>query len=348
MKTVISITIDRGSGGIANSLLSYSRALALIDCKHVVIVPDDAAVLNGIQHCPNVEVILFKKWLLKLHMMSRFVFCPRLRTELARADAILLHNARLCRQLKQYRHTYVVNHSGKTRHLEHANNIIFLTTAAQQRFLSSNKARKDRINQFVIGHGFEDVIEGDVEHQPYGTVSIIAAGRFVEKKRFQDLVAAASLLKDESLPFEIHIYGQGTLKEELQNRVIQERCDNVFLHDWTPELSKQLKQSDIFCLTSSEEPFGLVVGEAMLCRLPVVTTDTDGPLDLLGRNNPQSRGGLIYHAGDVPALAAALIRLSQSQVLREEMGKAGRKNILDNFSIKSLADKLNMMLSQAG
>ena len=348
MKTVISITTDRGSGGIANSLISYSRALAINDYKHILITPDDAAVLDDIQDYQNVEVIPFKKWLLKLHVMSRFVFCPGLRTKLALADAILLHNARLCKQLKQYRHTYVINHSGKTRHLEHASNIIFLTASAQQRFISTNKTAKGHVKQFVIGHGFADVVEGHAEHQSGEKVSIIAAGRFVEKKRFQDLVAAAGLLTDERLPFEIHIYGQGPLKEELNTQILRKRLGNVILHDWTTNLHEKLQQSDIFCLTSSEEPFGLVVGEAMLCRLPVVTTDTDGPLDLLGGDNPQSRGGLIYHAGDVPALAAALIRLSQSQELREEMGKAGRKNILDNFSIKSLADKLNIMLTQTG
>ncbi len=348
MKTVISITTDRGSGGIANSLLSYSKALALIDCKHILIAPADAAVLNDIKHCSNVDTILFKKWLLKLHIFSGFVFCPDIRKKLATAEAILLHNAKLCRPLKQFHNTVVINHSGKPRYLEHARQIIFLTKAAKERFNSGSEDRETDIKQFIIGHGFEDFADKLADKTHSETVRIIAAGRYVNKKRFQDLIAAANLLNEERLPVEIHIYGQGPLKEELQVRIQRDQLNNVFIHGWATNLHEKFRQSDIFCLTSSEEPFGLVIGEAMLCELPVVTTDTDGPLDLLGSEDPQAQGGIIYPAGDVKALAAALSGLSVDSELRTKIGKAGRNNILDHFSIDALASKLNTMLTSLG
>ena len=47
---IISITLDDKNGGIAQSIVSYSKALNLINENHLVILPDSAkisTILNG-------------------------------------------------------------------------------------------------------------------------------------------------------------------------------------------------------------------------------------------------------------------------------------------------------------
>ena len=58
---ILSITLDRKKGGIANSLISYSKALDLIGEKHFIILPNDAAVKDDLLNLPNVKIFSMKK-----------------------------------------------------------------------------------------------------------------------------------------------------------------------------------------------------------------------------------------------------------------------------------------------
>ena len=57
---ILSITLDRKKGGIANSLISYSKALDLIGEKHLIILPNDAAAKDELLNLPNVQIFLLK------------------------------------------------------------------------------------------------------------------------------------------------------------------------------------------------------------------------------------------------------------------------------------------------
>ena len=50
---ILSITLDRKKGGIANSLISYSKALDLIGEKHFIILPNDAAAKDDLLNLPS-------------------------------------------------------------------------------------------------------------------------------------------------------------------------------------------------------------------------------------------------------------------------------------------------------
>jgi len=85
------------------------------------------------------------------------------------------------------------------------------------------------------------------------------------------------------------------------------------------ELSAQFAQSSIFCLPTLLEPFGIVVLEAMLHRLPVVAT-SEGALPDMVRDGVTGR---IVPPGDAPQLAKALIELLQDPQRCRQFGEAG-------------------------
>ena len=70
------------------------------------------------------------------------------------------------------------------------------------------------------------------------------------------------------------------------------------------------------------EPWGLVVNEAMLQRTPVIASDAVGAV--AGGLVEDGRNGLVYPAGDVPALTARLHALLAAPELRERLGEAAR------------------------
>jgi glycosyltransferase involved in cell wall biosynthesis len=51
------------------------------------------------------------------------------------------------------------------------------------------------------------------------------------------------------------------------------------------DLSKHYQEADLFALTSIKETFGVVLIEAMACGLPVVSTKSGGPNDIINENN---------------------------------------------------------------
>ncbi|MGB1625207.1 MAG: hypothetical protein ACPHCL_03590, partial [Candidatus Puniceispirillaceae bacterium] len=93
MKTVISVTTDRQKGGIANALVSLSRALKLAGYRHIVLLPEAATILPELEKQRDVQVLCLPLFWLKFHLFTRFFFCPPIRAEIDKASAILVHNA---------------------------------------------------------------------------------------------------------------------------------------------------------------------------------------------------------------------------------------------------------------
>ena len=71
---ILSITLDNKIGGIATSLISYSKALNLINEEHWVVLPDNAPVIKDIEKIANVRLVKIKKPLLKFHIYTNFFF----------------------------------------------------------------------------------------------------------------------------------------------------------------------------------------------------------------------------------------------------------------------------------
>ncbi len=92
-----------------------------------------------------------------------------------------------------------------------------------------------------------------------------------------------------------------------------------------PELPALYAAADVLVLPSArtatfQEPWGLVVNEAMLQNTPVIASDAVGAL--AGGLVRDGHNGLSFPAGDPDALAARLRTLAAAPEMRAEMGRA--------------------------
>lgn len=107
--------------------------------------------------------------------------------------------------------------------------------------------------------------------------------------------------------------------------------------------------ADVFVTTSRGEGFGLTIGEALACGVPVVAQNVSAIPEVVGPG-----GILIDPAGeittppgkdlwlaDVPAFTAALQRLYQSKGLRRDLGQKGREHVEKSFSWDATASLFN-------
>jgi glycosyltransferase involved in cell wall biosynthesis len=94
------------------------------------------------------------------------------------------------------------------------------------------------------------------------------------------------------------------------------------------DVAALLAASDVFCLPSHFEGLPMSVIEAMLCGLPVVSTDIRGPREMV----VEGETGFLVPAMQAAPLGAALARLAEDASLRVRMGAAGRARGLERFT----------------
>jgi glycosyltransferase involved in cell wall biosynthesis/GT2 family glycosyltransferase len=102
--------------------------------------------------------------------------------------------------------------------------------------------------------------------------------------------------------------------------------------------------ADVFVAPSRFESFGLVFVEAMRAGKPVVGCDAGGVREIVA----DGVNGLLVPPGDSAALAGALVRLLQSQPLRDRMGQAGRALFQSRFTAQQMAQASLAIYQRAG
>lgn len=147
---------------------------------------------------------------------------------------------------------------------------------------------------------------------------ILFVGKLIERKRPFDVLKAYEKIGDGKAV--LMFVGDGAQRKELEEYVHERNMDGVYFTGFQSqkELPRIFSIADVFVLPSSNEPWGMVVNEAMNFGLPVITSDKVGAAYDLVR---AGENGFIYPDGDVDKLAEFLSRLIANAELREKMGK---------------------------
>jgi glycosyltransferase involved in cell wall biosynthesis len=151
---------------------------------------------------------------------------------------------------------------------------------------------------------------------------VIAAGRYFPQKGFDKLIAAWHDVSDKHPDWELHIYGDGWLREKMQAQVESLQLKTTcFLEHSTSNIVPEYLGSSIFVLSSNFEGFGVVIVEAMSCGLPVVSFACPcGPKDIIS----DKKDGFLVEVDDIADLADKLNWLIEHEEQRIEMGRNAR------------------------
>ena len=147
-------------------------------------------------------------------------------------------------------------------------------------------------------------------------------GRLSEEKGLSTLIKAAAALPE--LP--VLIVGEGEQRFALEEMARRENAHNVsFAGYQSGEVLKRTVQDAAFLLLPSEwyENCPMVTYEAYALGKPVVAADIGGT----GESIDHGKTGLLFPAGDVEALRAAMAEVWRNKTRCEEMGRAGREKV---------------------
>ncbi len=108
-----------------------------------------------------------------------------------------------------------------------------------------------------------------------------------------------------------------------------------------PALVDAYHACDTFVLPSLHEPFGIVVLEAWSAGKPVIASQVGGLKSLV----TDERTGLFFNTKE--ELATQLLRLHQSQALRQELGDSGRAEARERYDWKRINTQLDSLYQRA-
>ncbi len=164
-------------------------------------------------------------------------------------------------------------------------------------------------------------------------VVIGMVGRFSPGKGHEELIQAAQILRPSHSSLRLLIVGEASHGEDPYEKKIHQLAHQLGVNDITvfagfrTDIPQVLSATDIFAFPSHAESFGVALIEAMAMERAVVSTNCDGVLDIV----VDGKTGLFVHPRKAAELADALARLIADAGLRERMGKAGRRRVLELF-----------------
>lgn len=155
---------------------------------------------------------------------------------------------------------------------------------------------------------------------------IITVGRLSEQKGFDLLVSAWSYITKKHPDWEIHLYGEGELENELKKSITQNGIEDSFIiHKPVKNIKEKYLESSIYVMSSRFEGFGMVLIEAMACGVPCISFDCPhGPSYII----KDGEDGILVENGNVERLAEAISTLITDTDKRVAMGKAAKQNVL--------------------
>jgi glycosyltransferase involved in cell wall biosynthesis len=162
-----------------------------------------------------------------------------------------------------------------------------------------------------------------------------AAGRLSPEKGYDILLTAAEQLLKSTLNVGIVLFGDGVLREALQQQIDDSGLSqSVALAGFTDQLDQYMHHFDLFVQSSHTEGMPSVLLEAMSARTAVVATQVGGTGELVVEGST----GLMVPPNDPKALADAMQKVLSDNDLRRTMGNNGRNRVETGFAIETQAE----------
>jgi len=179
---------------------------------------------------------------------------------------------------------------------------------------------------------------------PSGAFLICAVGQICARKGLVELVYAFEQASTQAQHMHLVIAGDVVFEHERGYFNLlrlaasaPQVAGKVHFAGHVPDVSGLLQAADLLVLNSHEEPFGLVLVEAMSSGTPVLATRVGGIPEIV---RDQENGWLVEKA-DTAGLAKKLLELSQSKALLERTARQARSVTCPQFSLERFHSQLH-------
>jgi glycosyltransferase involved in cell wall biosynthesis len=175
-------------------------------------------------------------------------------------------------------------------------------------------------------------------------LSLLYAGRLVQDKGVHTAIEALGRLVNQEGLTEVTLTIAGSGRPDYERHLHamvadQDLADRVSFRGAVPreKMPALLPQFDVLIFPSIyEEPLARMTQEAMLSGLVVVGTTTGGTKEIL----EHGVNGLTFAPEDAGGLARQIKRLAADPGLRRQLADAGRRTVLERFTLTRMMDEI--------
>lgn len=241
-------------------------------------------------------------------------------------------------------HSVYVDYLFNRHALREAAAVIANSVAIKRGFIAASGGQMSRIQ--VIHNGLDpDVFRPDIESSLPGEIGVGpdatlvgVTGRLSPEKGQDVFLRAAAEARPETDDMHFVVVGDDSIFSDNQDfigrlhRIVDrfDLQDRVHFVGYRNDMPNVYAGLDVVVDPAWEEAFGMVVIEPMACGKTVIGSRVGGIPEIIR----DGENGFLFPPGDHRVLAQTLLRIErEGEELRRRLGRAGRRTVLERFSI---------------
>ncbi|HTB98331.1 MAG TPA: glycosyltransferase family 4 protein [Terracidiphilus sp.] len=178
---------------------------------------------------------------------------------------------------------------------------------------------------------------------------VCAVGQICARKGLRELVEAFRQMQAQAPRMHLAIVGKVVFRHEeeylqaLQRDVqVSGAAGRIHFTGEFRDVSPVLQASNLLVLNSSDEPFGLVLVEAMASETPVLASRVGGIPEIV----TDTENGWLIQPGDTSALASKLLALSHDPISLQRAAENAQRTTCPRFSLERFQSEIAAYYSQ--
>jgi glycosyltransferase involved in cell wall biosynthesis len=186
--------------------------------------------------------------------------------------------------------------------------------------------------------------EFGVENRP----AVVCAATLTPKKGWREFVQAAATIKKEVPDVVFFVVGaakpqEGGFEEELRTMVASSGLtDAFFFVGFRSDMQTVYAAADVFLFPTHFEAFGRVIIEAFAASVPVISTRSGGPAEII----EDGVSGFLVEVGDVAAMAKRTVLVLTDRKVREVIISGVRERFEKCYSEAAFSARMHELFKK--
>ncbi len=255
------------------------------------------------------------------------------------SDIIFIHNASLgksCKVFFNHKPVILFFHTDKIKQIKlmrYINRVFTVNTTTSKYINKYFGYKKASFLPNCIDVDNIKIVPREFEN--YEKFKVGSMGRMVEKKGFETLINIFKQLPE----MQLILAGDGPLMKKFRKSTKQ--YNNIKLMGWIEDKEDFFEQIDIFCLSSEIEPFGIVILEAMARGVPVISTNCNGPNDII----KNGYNGILVEKENLAELKYMFKKIHKNKTLLKNISNNGISNVKSKYTFEVYKKNLFKLLN---
>lgn len=172
---------------------------------------------------------------------------------------------------------------------------------------------------------------------PENKILVGNCSAIADHKDYGTFIDTAKILS-EQFPGKFHfiIIGDGPDRKKIEAYCKHNGLSNEFTFTgFLTDIEIHLKSLDLFLMSSKEEGLGTSLLDAMICEIPIVSTNAGGIPEIV----IHEKTGLVANIKDPKGLAENILRLVEDSQLKDRLVANAKEQVINEYSKEHTCDK---------